>query len=155
MLTGAAHRDGWQVHRALRRIPVRHQGAAGELEASCSSPLYPSWLCVTRPASSVKLGCCTISLPSSSYVLQHACLACSRKLQIEWVDAGQLEKATESADPAAHTAAWAKLKGAHGVLVPGGTIPRKPVKQLVLLRWLHPCVQRSWAPSPLPACNCI
>lgn len=53
------------------------------------------------------------------HALQHACLACSRKLQIEWVDAGQLEKAAEAADPAAHAAAWEKLRGAHGVLVPG------------------------------------
>ena len=51
--------------------------------------------------------------------LQHACLACSRKLQIDWVDAGQLEQAAKTADPAAHDAAWEKLRGAHGVLVPG------------------------------------
>ena len=44
-------------------------------------------------------------------LLQHACLACSRKLQIEWVDAGQLEKGAETADAAAHAAAWAKLRG--------------------------------------------
>jgi len=52
--------------------------------------------------------------------LQHACLACSRKLVIDWVDASHLEPSTEKAEPEVHTAAWAKLRGAQGVLVPGG-----------------------------------
>lgn len=52
--------------------------------------------------------------------LQHACLAASRKLEIEWVDASQLEAATQSAQPEVYAAAWAKLRSADGVLVPGG-----------------------------------
>lgn len=46
----------------------------------------------------------------------------SRKLEVEWVDASQLEAATAAADPDAHAAAWAKLRNSQGVLVPGATL---------------------------------
>ncbi|PON51230.1 CTP synthase [Parasponia andersonii] len=52
--------------------------------------------------------------------LLHASVACRRKLIVDWVAAGDLEDATAKEAPDVHKAAWDLLKGADGVLVPGG-----------------------------------
>ncbi|KAF6135212.1 hypothetical protein GIB67_035283 [Kingdonia uniflora] len=52
--------------------------------------------------------------------LLHASIACRRKLIIDWVPASDLEDATAKEIPEAYKAAWDLLKGADGVLVPGG-----------------------------------
>ncbi|KAM1004164.1 hypothetical protein ACFX2C_004389 [Malus domestica] len=52
--------------------------------------------------------------------LLHASVACRRKLLVDWVAAGDLEDVTAAEAPAAYKAAWDLLKGADGVLVPGG-----------------------------------
>ncbi|PIA37564.1 hypothetical protein AQUCO_03000262v1 [Aquilegia coerulea] len=52
--------------------------------------------------------------------LLHAAVACHRKLVVEWVPASDLEDATAKETPDVHKAAWNLLKGADGVLVPGG-----------------------------------
>lgn len=52
--------------------------------------------------------------------LQHACMETRFKLQLEWVEASNLEEGVKTSDPEAYEQAWAKLKGADGVLVPGG-----------------------------------
>ncbi|KAM0946049.1 putative CTP synthase (glutamine hydrolyzing) [Dioscorea sansibarensis] len=52
--------------------------------------------------------------------LLHASVACRRKLVVEWVPASDLEEATLKEAPNAYSAAWNLLKGADGVLVPGG-----------------------------------
>ncbi|KAF9587209.1 hypothetical protein IFM89_039568 [Coptis chinensis] len=52
--------------------------------------------------------------------LLHASVSCHRKLVIEWVPASDLEDATAKEAPDVHKAAWDLLKGADGVLVPGG-----------------------------------
>ncbi|XP_019456677.1 PREDICTED: CTP synthase-like isoform X2 [Lupinus angustifolius] len=52
--------------------------------------------------------------------LLHAAVARGRKLIVDWVPAGDLEDVTSEQDPDAYKAAWELLKGAHGVLVPGG-----------------------------------
>ena len=52
--------------------------------------------------------------------LQHAALAINRRLVVEWIDAEKLEPGTKAAHPAEHDEAWAALRGAQGVLVPGG-----------------------------------
>ncbi|GAY42526.1 hypothetical protein CUMW_067600 [Citrus unshiu] len=52
--------------------------------------------------------------------LLHASVACHRKLIVEWVAAGDLEDATAIEAPDVYKAAWDLLKGADGVLVPGG-----------------------------------
>ncbi|KAH9646068.1 CTP synthase [Citrus sinensis] len=54
------------------------------------------------------------------YALLHASVACHRKLIVEWVAAGDLEDATAIEAPDVYKAAWDLLKGADGVLVPGG-----------------------------------
>ncbi|KAK1301362.1 hypothetical protein QJS10_CPB12g01087 [Acorus calamus] len=52
--------------------------------------------------------------------LLHASVACRRKLVVEWVAASDLEESTRIEAPDLHKAAWDLLKGADGVLVPGG-----------------------------------
>ncbi|KAJ7524983.1 hypothetical protein O6H91_17G030800 [Diphasiastrum complanatum] len=52
--------------------------------------------------------------------LQHASIACSRKLSIEWVAATDLEDSTRNETPDTHASAWSVLRGADGVVVPGG-----------------------------------
>ncbi|CAI5466102.1 unnamed protein product, partial [Closterium sp. Yama58-4] len=52
--------------------------------------------------------------------LQHAAMACGRKLIIEWVASSDLEDAAKQESPDLYKEAWAALKRADGVLVPGG-----------------------------------
>ena len=57
---------------------------------------------------------------SVSKALQHASFAAERKLKINRIEAADLADETMTSEPAAHAEAWAKLKGADGILVPGG-----------------------------------
>ncbi|CAN1828611.1 CTP synthase [Linum perenne] len=52
--------------------------------------------------------------------LLHASVAFSKKLVVDWVPATDLEDDTGKENPDAYIAAWKLLKGADGVLVPGG-----------------------------------
>lgn len=52
--------------------------------------------------------------------LLHASVACCRKLCIDWVPASDLEVATAKENPDAYRSSWTLLKGADGILVPGG-----------------------------------
>ncbi|KAK8937805.1 hypothetical protein KSP40_PGU002455 [Platanthera guangdongensis] len=52
--------------------------------------------------------------------LLHASVSCCRKLMIDWVPSMDLEDSIAEEAPYAHEAAWNLLKGADGVLVPGG-----------------------------------
>ncbi|KAG0495010.1 hypothetical protein HPP92_006004 [Vanilla planifolia] len=52
--------------------------------------------------------------------LLHASFACHRKLVVDWVPSVDLEDNTKKASPDVYEAAWNLLKGANGVLVPGG-----------------------------------
>ncbi|PON44651.1 CTP synthase [Parasponia andersonii] len=52
--------------------------------------------------------------------LLHASVAQRKKLFVDWVPAADLEDATAKENPDAYKAAWKLLKGADGVLVPGG-----------------------------------
>uniref|UniRef100_A0A0D9WJX9 CTP synthase n=1 Tax=Leersia perrieri TaxID=77586 RepID=A0A0D9WJX9_9ORYZ len=52
--------------------------------------------------------------------LLHACIACGRKLIIDWVPSTDLEDSAATVAPDAYNAAWSLLRGADGVLVPGG-----------------------------------
>lgn len=52
--------------------------------------------------------------------LEHAAMACSRKLNLIWVDASHLEDPTQAKSPAEFHKAWHELCTAQGVLVPGG-----------------------------------
>eukprot|EP00262_Sarcandra_glabra_P000049 TRINITY_DN10058_c1_g1_i1.p1 TRINITY_DN10058_c1_g1~~TRINITY_DN10058_c1_g1_i1.p1 ORF type:complete len:614 (+),score=115.36 TRINITY_DN10058_c1_g1_i1:208-2049(+) len=52
--------------------------------------------------------------------LLHASIDCHHKLVVEWVPATDLEDVTAKETPDVYEAAWNLLKGADGVLVPGG-----------------------------------
>ena len=52
--------------------------------------------------------------------LEHACIACGHRLELIWVDACQLEDAMREKDAAAWESAWAAVRKADAVLVPGG-----------------------------------
>ncbi|XP_062096453.1 uncharacterized protein LOC133802190 [Humulus lupulus] len=52
--------------------------------------------------------------------LLHASVSLHKKLFVDWVPASDLEDATAKENPDAYKAAWKLLKGADGVLVPGG-----------------------------------
>ena len=54
--------------------------------------------------------------------LEHAAMACSRKLNLVWVDASHLELATQadSATAGQYHKAWHEVYTAQGILVPGG-----------------------------------
>ncbi|CAL0328814.1 unnamed protein product [Lupinus luteus] len=52
--------------------------------------------------------------------LLHASVAHNHKLIVDWVPAEHLEDVTFKENPDAHEAAWGLLKGANGILVPGG-----------------------------------
>lgn len=52
--------------------------------------------------------------------LEHSAMACSRKLNLVWVDAAHLEAATEQTSPEVYHKAWHEICTADGILVPGG-----------------------------------
>jgi len=52
--------------------------------------------------------------------LQHAAFAAGSKMHIDWVEAEHLEDHIEAEKPEKHTTAWALVKAADGILVPGG-----------------------------------
>ncbi|XP_020098859.1 CTP synthase-like isoform X1 [Ananas comosus] len=52
--------------------------------------------------------------------LLHASVVCRRKLVVDWVPSSDLEDATAEEAPDAYKTAWDLLKGADGILVPGG-----------------------------------
>ncbi|PUZ55824.1 hypothetical protein GQ55_5G242700 [Panicum hallii var. hallii] len=52
--------------------------------------------------------------------LLHASVDCRRKLVVDWVASTDLEDSTAIEAPDAYKAAWDLLKGADGILVPGG-----------------------------------
>jgi len=52
--------------------------------------------------------------------LLHASVALERKLVVDWVPSCDLEDSAAEETPDAYEKAWYLLKGAHGVLVPGG-----------------------------------
>ena len=81
------------------------------------------WDTVTEPVTIAVVGKYTglgDSYLSVTKALMHSAIASDRKLSIVWVEAGMLEDATQAEDPAAHADAWAKVRSADGVLVPGG-----------------------------------
>ena len=52
--------------------------------------------------------------------LEHAAMACSRKLNLIWVDAAHLETATQKTSIGEYHKAWSETCTADGILVPGG-----------------------------------
>ncbi|WVZ83586.1 hypothetical protein U9M48_030718, partial [Paspalum notatum var. saurae] len=50
----------------------------------------------------------------------HASLACQRRIVVDWVPASDVDQEAANKSPDAHDMAWSLLKGADGILVPGG-----------------------------------
>ncbi|XVF37336.1 hypothetical protein REPUB_Repub19eG0137100 [Reevesia pubescens] len=57
---------------------------------------------------------------SSGLALLHASVGCRKKLVVDWVEASHLEDITAKEDLDIYRVAWNCLKGADGILVPGG-----------------------------------
>lgn len=67
-----------------------------------------------------KYTCLSDSYLSVLKALFHASVNCQKKLSVDWIPATNLEDATAKENPDAYKSAWKLLKGADGVLVPGG-----------------------------------
>ena len=67
--------------------------------------------------------------------LEHAAMACSRKLNLIWVDASHLETATSTASPAEFHKAWHQVCTADGILVPGGFGHRGTEGMIAAAKW--------------------
>ena len=52
--------------------------------------------------------------------LKHSAIAAGRKLRIDWVEATNLQEETSKTNKTEYDQAWATMKAADGVLVPGG-----------------------------------
>ena len=122
----------------IYRVPMmlEEQGVSGVLsglfgfELPSERPLLDDWKAmadrVDNPAEEVHIA--TVGKYtglSDSYLsvikaLQHSSYAVGRKLVIDWIESADLDDQTASADPEVHAAAWELLKGADGILVPGG-----------------------------------
>ncbi|TXT04922.1 hypothetical protein VHUM_04005 [Vanrija humicola] len=67
--------------------------------------------------------------------LEHAALRCGRKLELHWVDSGDLEPEMEEADPVRYHDAWRALCSAKGILVPGGFGQRGTEGMITAAKW--------------------
>jgi len=67
--------------------------------------------------------------------LEHASLACNRKLQLEWVEATDLELSVQAAEPIKYHEAWQKLCSGQGILVPGGFGERGTEGKIMAIKW--------------------
>lgn len=67
--------------------------------------------------------------------LEHAAMACSRKLNLIWVDASHLEPATSASSPAEFHKAWHEICTADGILVPGGFGHRGTEGMIEAAKW--------------------
>jgi CTP synthase len=67
--------------------------------------------------------------------LEHAALGCDRKLQLDWVEAEELEQEYIDKDPVKYHESWKKLVGASGILVPGGFGSRGTNGKIAAAKW--------------------
>jgi CTP synthase len=67
--------------------------------------------------------------------LEHACHACDSKLDLEWVEAEDLEPECQKRDPSKYHGAWKKLVGVQGILVPGGFGSRGTEGKIAACKW--------------------
>ena len=67
--------------------------------------------------------------------LEHSAMACQRKLNLIWVDAGNLERAALESNPETYHKAWHELCTADGVLVPGGFGHRGTEGMIAAANW--------------------
>ncbi|KAL2047233.1 hypothetical protein N7G274_001252 [Stereocaulon virgatum] len=67
--------------------------------------------------------------------LEHSAMACSRKLNLVWIDASHLEESVRISSPADFHTAWRDLCTAEGILVPGGFGVRGTPGMISAIRW--------------------
>jgi CTP synthase len=67
--------------------------------------------------------------------LRHACVQCNRKLELLYVEAGDLEKTTEKTHPERYHQAWGRLCTGNGILVPGGFGTRGLEGKIAAIEW--------------------
>ena len=67
--------------------------------------------------------------------LEHAAMACRRKLNLVWVDASHLEEETSKTSPAEFHKAWHEVCTAQGILVPGGFGLRGTEGMIAAAKW--------------------
>lgn len=98
-------------------------------ELCLDKPLNPDLGSWTTMAHSIELASHTVTIAligkytglQDSYLsvikaLRHAAIACNVRLQLEWIEASQLEDEKEEG----YIGSWDKLKASDGVIVPGG-----------------------------------
>ncbi len=67
--------------------------------------------------------------------LEHAAMACTKKLKLIWVDAAHLETQTLQSSPADYHKAWHEVCTANGILVPGGFGHRGTEGMIAAANW--------------------
>lgn len=67
--------------------------------------------------------------------LEHAAMACYRKLNLVWIDASHLEPASQESSPDVFDKAWQNLRAAGGILVPGGFGKRGTEGMIMAAKW--------------------
>ncbi|KAI7870478.1 CTP synthase [Spinellus fusiger] len=67
--------------------------------------------------------------------LEHASLACQRKLEIKWIEATDLESETLKTNPIKFHESWQSLCSADGILVPGGFGNRGIEGMVMAAKW--------------------
>ena len=67
--------------------------------------------------------------------LEHAAMACTKKLDLIWVDASHLENKTLQSSPADYHKAWHEVCTANGILVPGGFGHRGTEGMIAAANW--------------------
>ncbi|KAK7346226.1 hypothetical protein VNO80_20741 [Phaseolus coccineus] len=82
-----------------------------------------------------KYTCLSDSYLSVLKALLHASVDCKKKLVVDWIPASNLESPTAKENPDAYKAAWKLLKGADGVLVPGGFGDRGVQGKIIAARY--------------------
>ncbi|BAT75242.1 uncharacterized protein HKW66_Vig0037500 [Vigna angularis] len=126
-----------KAHEAMFKV-LNLQGVAKE-------PNLEEWTCraessdllhePVRIALVGKYTCLSDSYLSVLKALLHASVDCKKKLVVDWIPATNLESATAKENPDAYKAAWKLLKGADGVLVPGGFGDRGVQGKIIAARY--------------------
>ncbi|XP_024538770.1 CTP synthase isoform X2 [Selaginella moellendorffii] len=119
----------WHVPLILRDQEA-HYAVLSRLNLSPAEPCVEKWSAMAR-------SCENLTVPvriavvgkytglADSYLsvlkgLQHACIACSRRLLVDWVASSSLEDAKRHDMAEEYESAWSMLKDADGILIPGG-----------------------------------
>ncbi|KAK7411165.1 hypothetical protein VNO78_02597 [Psophocarpus tetragonolobus] len=82
-----------------------------------------------------KYTCLSYSYLSVVKALLHASVDCQKKLVLDWIPTSNLESTTVKENSEAYKAAWKLLKGADGILVPGGFGDRRVLGKIIAVKY--------------------